>query len=481
MPDTTHNFARLPGFHRGLWMTLVALLIAGCSTVPVRNPAAVPLPADFSGGGDVILPDHWWESFGDPVLDGLVERALAQNFSLQSVWARLDQAAAVERIARAELYPSLDIEGGAARSWSHNDRGTTANVFSVGAMAGYELDLWGRIDSSSQAATLDRQAGEAELAAAAISLSAEVASTWYQLVEQYGQQALVSSQLDTNTRVLELITLRFRRGKVGATDVLQQRQLVESNRGELANIESLIGVLVHRLAILLGTAPDSRVTAPQDELINLPPLPVTGIPAELVQRRPDLRQGFYNLQAADQRTAAAIADRFPRISLLGSSDSVADDVDDLFNNWLTNLTGNLVAPVIDGGRRRAEVDRNRALTEQSLSDYRQQLIDALGEVEDALLREQQQRALIDSLDKQQVLSKQVIGRVRDSYLYGAVDYLRVLDVLLTDQNLERTRLTAQRDLIDNRIALCRALAGGWTLERPVTAGTGTRITHVDPR
>ena len=481
MPDTTHNFARLPGFHRGLWMTLVALLIAGCSTVPVRNPAAVPLPADFSDGGDVILPDHWWESFGDPVLDGLVERALAQNFSLQSVWARLDQAAAVERIARAELYPSLDIEGGAARSWSHNDRGTTANIFSMGAMAGYELDLWGRIDSRSQAATLDRQAGEAELAAAAISLSAEVAGTWYQLVEQYGQRALVSSQLDTNTRVLELITLRFRRGKVGATDVLQQRQLVESNRGELANIESLIGVLVHRLAILLGTAPDSRVTAPQDELINLPPLPVTGIPAELVQRRPDLRQGFYNLQASDQRTAAAIADRFPRISLLGSSDSVADDVDDLFNNWLTNLTGNLVAPVIDGGRRRAEVDRNRALTEQSLSDYRQQLIDALGEVEDALLREQQQHALIDSLDKQQVLSKQVIGRVRDSYLYGAVDYLRVLDVLLTDQNLERTRLTAQRDLIDNRIALCRALAGGWTLERPVTAGTGTRITHVDPR
>jgi NodT family efflux transporter outer membrane factor (OMF) lipoprotein len=348
-------------------------------------------------------------------------------------------------------------------------------------MAGYEVDLWGRIESSSQAATLDRQASEAELTAAAISLSAEVASTWYQLVEQYGQQALVTSQLDTNTRVLELITLRFRRGKVGATDVLQQRQLAESNRGELANVRALIGVLEHRLAILLGAIPESRVNAPQDELIDLPPLPATGIPAELVQRRPDLRQGFYNLQAADQRTAAAIADRFPRINLLGSTDSVADDIDDLFNNWLTNLTGNLVAPVIDGGRRRAEVDRNRALTEQSLSDYRQQLIDALGEVEDALLREQQQRAFIDSLDKQLVLSKQVIGRVRDSYLYGAVDYLRVLDVLLTNQNLERNRLTAQRELIDNRIALCRALAGGWTLERPVVADSGTRITHVDPR
>jgi NodT family efflux transporter outer membrane factor (OMF) lipoprotein len=444
---------------------------------------AVPLPADFSGSGADRLPGQWWESFGDAALNRLVEQSLAHNFSLQSVWARLDQAAAAERIVSAGLYPSLDAEGSAGRSWSHGNRGTTADSYAVGAMASYELDLWGRIDSNSKAATLDRQASEAQLTAAAISLSAEVASTWYQLVEQYGQQALVSNQLETNSRVLELITLRFRRGKVGATDVLQQRQLVESSRGELANIRSLIGIFEYRLAILLGETPDSRVTEPQHELISLPPLPVTGIPAELVQRRPDLRQRFYQLQAADQRTAAAVADRFPRISLRGSSDSTSSDVDDLFDNWLSNLTGNLVAPVIDGGRRRAEVDRTRAVAEQSLSDYKQQLLDALGEVEDALLREQQQRAFIDSLDKQLALSGQVIGRVRDSYLYGAVDYLRVLDVLLTNQNLERRRLTAQRELIDDRIALCRALAGGWTLERPVAAGdpADKRITHVIPK
>ena len=483
MSGTQFRSKGLQGFHHCLWLTFVLLVFAGCTTVPLRDPDAVPLPADFSGSGADNLPEHWWESFGDAVLDRLIEQALAKNFSLQSVWARLDQAAAVERIASAELYPSLDVDGSAGRSWSHNSRGATTNVYSIGVMAGYEVDLWGRIDSNSKAATLDRQATEAELTAAAISLSAEVASTWYQLVEQYGQQVLVSSQLETNTRVLELITLRFRRGKVGATDVLQQRQLAESNRGELANVKSLIGVLEHQLAILLGATPDSRVSEPQAELISLPPLPVTGIPAELVQRRPDLRQQFYSLQAADQRTAAAVADRFPRINLLGSTDSLASDVDDLFNNWLSNLTANLVAPVIDGGRRRAEVDRSRAVTEQSLSDYRQQLIDALGEVEDALLREQQQRAFIDSLDKQLVLSGQVIGRVRDSYLFGAVDYLRVLDVLITNQNLERSRLTAQRDLIDNRIALCRALAGGWTLERPVVLGNpaGTRITHVIPR
>jgi NodT family efflux transporter outer membrane factor (OMF) lipoprotein len=483
MSGTHYRSKGLQTFHHCLWLTLVLLLFSGCTTVPVRDSDAVPLPAHFSGSGADNLPEHWWESFGDAVLDRLIEQALAQNFSLQSVWARLDQAAAVERIASAELYPSLDAEGSAGRSWSQNNRGIDTDNYSLGAMAGYELDLWGRIDSNSKAATLDRQATEEEVTAAAISLSAEVASTWYQLVEQYGQHALVSNQLETNSRVLELITLRFRRGKVGATDVLQQRQLVESNRGELANVQSLIGVFEHQLAILLGEAPDSRVTEAQYELISLPPLPVTGIPLELIQRRPDLRQGFYRLQAADQRTAAAVADRFPRISILGSADTTSNDADDLFRDWFGNLTGNLVAPVIDGGRRRAEVDRSRAVAEQSLSDYRQQLIDALGEVEDALLREQQQRAFIDSLDKQQVLSKQVIDRVRDSYLYGAVDYLRVLDVLLTDQNLERSRLTAQRELIDNRIALCRALAGGWILERPIAQGNpaGTRITHVIPR
>ncbi len=483
MSDTnSHAASRQNVLHR-IWMTGLLLLITACSAVSVRDPISISLPADFSSSGDATLPDRWWESLDDPVLNSLVERALAHNFSLLSVWARLDQAAAVERIAGAELYPSLDIEGSASRSWSHGDRGNTTNNFAVGAMASYELDLWGRIDSSSKAATLDRQAGEAELTAAAISLSAEVASTWNQLEEKYGQQAQVSSQLETNDKELELITLRFRRGKVGATDVLQQRQLVESNRGELADIQSLIDVLEHRLAILLGETPDTRVAEPRADLIQLPALPATGIPAELVQRRPDLRQGFYSLQAADQRVAAAVADRLPRISLAGSSDTAASDVDDMFDNWLSNLAANLVAPVIDGGRRRAEVERTRAVAEQSLNEYRQLLIDALGEVEDALDREQQQRALIESLDKQLVLSRQVIGRVRDSYLFGAVDYLRVLDVLLTNQNLERNRLTAQRDLIDNRIALYRALAGGWPLERVVGQDTVAegRITHVSPR
>ncbi len=463
-----------------MWIGSLLLLIAGCSNVPVRDPAAVQLPKEFSQKGGDALPDHWWESFGDSVLDGLIERALAHNFSLQSVWARLDQAAALERIARSELYPSLDGEASAGRSWSHNSRGNSTNTYSLGAMASYEVDLWGRIDSSSKAASLDRQASEEALTAAAISLSAEVASTWYELVEQYGQQVLVSKQLENNIRVLELVTLRFRRGKVGAIDVLQQRQLAESNRGELAVIQSQISVLEHQLAILLGETPDHRVAEPQDELINLPELPTTGVPVELVQRRPDLRESLYRLQAADQRTAAAVADRFPRINLQGSSDSVSSDADDLFSNWVTNLSGNLLAPLIDGGRRRAEVDRTRGVTREVLNDYRQQLIDAVAEVEDALVREQQQRAFINSVDKQLVLSRQVIGRVRDSYLFGVVDYLRVLDVLITNQDLERTRLNAQRELIDNRIALCRALAGGWTLERPVTSDepSGARVTSV---
>ena len=163
MSGTHYRSKSLETFHHCLWLTLVLLLFSGCTTVPVRDLDAVPLPAHFSGSGADNLPEHWWESFGDAVLDRLIEQALAQNFSLQSVWARLDQAAAVERVASAELYPSLDAEGSAGRSWSQNNGGIDTDNYSLGAMAGYELDLWGRIDSNSKAATLDRQATEAEL------------------------------------------------------------------------------------------------------------------------------------------------------------------------------------------------------------------------------------------------------------------------------------------------------------------------------
>ena len=195
-------------------------------------------------------------------------------------------------------------------------------------------------------------------------------------------------------------------------------------------------------------------------------MPQTGLPAELIQRRPDIRNAYYSVLAADSDVAAAIADRFPRLSLTAGVDVSGAHTRDLFNNWLATIAANLVAPIIDGGLRKAEVDRTRAVASEALHTYGQTILDALGEVEDALIQEQRQRDFITSLDKQLTLAGQVIERVRDRYLQGTVDYQRVLDALISQQELQRSHLTAKRDLVLDRIDLCRALGTGWTLDRP---------------
>jgi len=460
-----------------LMIAVLACTDISCTSAPREVTSQVSLPQRFTASGDRPLPREWWDSFEDSDLTGFIERALEANFSLQIAWDRLAQAEAIVRREGADLYPSLDLSAGASRTatrqrTSNGSRETDyAGNISLGAAAGYELDLWGRIRSSRDAAVLDARAGAEELQVAAIGLTAQVALDWYQLVEQYGQLEILTDQLDVNLKVLELVTLRFRRGQVGAADVLRQRQLVESSRGEIESSESLAKILEHRLLILQGRPPADPVAAPprRSRLVELPPLPETGLPVELVTRRPDIRQAYWRVLAADRDVAAAFAARFPRLTLSVRAETSAEEVGDLFEGWLATIAADLVGPVIDGGSRRSEVERACALLSERLHELGQVVLDALGEVEDALVRERRQGAVITSLAKQLELSNQVVERVRDSYTKGAVEYLNVLDALLSNQSLQRTLLQARRLKIEFRIDLCRALAGGISLSRPELA------------
>ncbi len=455
---------------------LLLVSAAACSLVSDREPAsaAVPLPDHFSQTGVAAAPERWWQSLDDPQLDALISRALQQNFSLRGVWDRLDQAAALARAAAAAYYPSVDASATATRNLADNGSTAGTSQYLAGLSAAYEVDLWGRVRSTAQAARLDQQATAAQLQTAALTLSAQVATTWYQLAARFAEVQLLEQQVDTNAKVLELITLRFRHGSAGAVDVLQQRQLVESTRGDLEVARAGVAVSRHQLAVLLGGTTQTTPVpeAAQARLIQLPALPATGVPVEKLQQRPDVRQGWLTLLAADQRVAVAIAERYPRLSLSASASSSSDAARDLFSDWLSNLSANVLLPVIDGGRRRAEVDRTRAVAAEALNSYRQTLVTGFAEVEDALVREQQQREFLASVDRQLQLSRQAIERLRDSYRNGAVDYLRVLDALLSNQSLERTELEARRQLIEYRIDLHLALAGGWQPPRPPLAVAG---------
>jgi len=466
-------------------MAGLATAISACQTTGLDSRPPVTLPAAFSATGTATLPDKWWRAFDDPVLDDLIEDALADNLSIHSAWDRLVQAEATARKAGASLLPSLNAEVGLSgtrqKGQSTNSNSSrrvisSTSDLSLGLSSSYEVDLWGGIASTRDAAGLDANASEEDLKTAAITLASDVTKTWYQLIEAYGQIDLLRRQLATDEQVLEIVTLKFRRGQVTASDVLQQRQQVESKRGDLAITESQSRVLEHKMAILLGKAPTSLEIPQINALVTLPDLPGTGLPVNLVQRRPDLRRAYFAVLAADRRTAAAIADRFPSLTLTARVETSGEYVRDLFTNWLGSLAAGLVAPLFDADLRAAEVERTRAVTSEALNDYGTAVLDALGEVEDALVQEANQRRYLTSLESQIELADQAFQRIRDTYIGGAADYIEVLNALLTSQALERTYLQAQRQLIEYRVDLYRALGGGWEMSRPegtgVAAGTG---------
>ncbi len=461
----------------------IAAAVLGCAAPdrPVVPP--VDIRDGFTQSGTIPLPDQWWRSFDDPILNGLVERALADNFDLKTAWDRLAQARATARAEAAELFPNVEGSGGVTRSRREesvgsvtdfgqipNGFGTTLETsYNLGLQASYELDLFGRIRSSRDAAVFDLKASAEDVMTAALTLSASVADTWFQLVEQYAQIDLLKAQLELNKKVTTLVTTRFRQGQVGSLDVFQQRQLEESRRGDLALAEAQAAILEHQLAILTGQPPTRKVARRVSELRLPEGLPATGIPGDLIQRRPDIRQAYYFILAADRRVSAAIADRFPRITLSAGAEADADAIRDLLDNYLASMAASFIAPLIDGGARAAEVRRTEAVLSERIDTYGQTILDAFGEVEDALVQERKQREYLKSLERQLKLSGVALQRIRQGYLQGTNDYLRVLEAISTNQELQRTYLAARRSIIQQRILLCRALGGGWEMRAPPLA------------
>lgn len=451
----------------GLLFLVLATGIS-CTSVPDRDNTteSLEIPAAFSHQGGEALSPRWWLDFPDPALHAFIEEALSSNFSLQSSWARLAQAEAFLKRSRVPFFPTVSASLAGDSTERENLPGTDGESYTGSLTAAYEVDLWGSVRNSAQAARLDRDSTAESLQAAAISLSAQVASVYYQLVEQRGQLALLERQIQTVSDTLEVIQTRFKRGKVDAIDVLQQERLLEARRGNRQEVVSRIAVLEHTLALLLGQEPIGASFETPDTLPVLSAVPQTGIPSRRLQARPDVRAAYFELLAADRRAAAAVADQFPSLRINGSLRSTELEVTDLFDSWVASLGASLAQPLFDAGLRRSEVERTRAAAEIRLNTYLSTILTALKEVEDALVQERQQEALIRSLERQVDLASRVVRQSRERYLRGAESFLRVLDAEQTLQNLERSLLTARRLRVDFRINLSRALAGPVELPQP---------------
>lgn len=452
-----------------LGLALGVLSVVGCSSQPL--PPELPeqvlgLPDQFSATGTQTVGQRWWQSFDDTGLDQLVRLSLASNPDLEATYWRLQQADAVAAQARSGFWPRLTgaLENTERRSSASNSSGShnTGNSWGGSLAAGYEVDLWGRVRSGARAAEAGRLAQEENLQVAALTLAAAVADTWLQLQEQWGQLRLLEQQLDVNEKTLRVLELRFGGGVTAAADVLQQRQLVQTSLQEQDQARANVQVLMVQLAALLGTSTEQlpAFVHRDGSLPLLPALPATGVPSQLLLRRPDVRraqrdllQGHY---LADQAWAARLPSLTFGMHLTGGGGVISHITDD----WLLTLTTALEGVIFDGGNLAAVKRQQKALEQERWAAFRNTVTQALAEVEQALINEQAIRDRLYYLQSRAALADQITLRQRRAYGHGTVDFLNVLAATNNQQSLERQLLTARRELLVNRVTLYRSLSGG---------------------
>ncbi len=435
----------------------------------LRSQPEGDLPNEFSLYGDgPERPEKWWKVFNASDLNALIEEAFSGNPSLRATWARLEQARALAVQAGADLYPDLSLNAGASRSRHRTDAGggtrhsvQTDEEYALGLSSRYELDLWGKISSEQEAARLEVTATREDVYTAAMSLAAEVTERWLRIISQRMQKDLLKKQLDTNKTYLELVELRYRKGMVSALDVYQQRQIVAEVRSQIPLVEAQEQLLLNELAVLLGKPPRSSLEMDASSLPAPGKIPPMGLPADLLANRPDVRAAGLRLRAADWDVSAARANRLPGINLTGGLNYGSGKLDLLFNNWVLSLASSLTAPLFDGKARAAEVDRTRAVVDQNLAVYRDTVLGAVKEVEDALVSEIKEQEHITALKQQMEAAQRALGEARTRYLKGIADYLPVLTQILSVQRLERDLIQKQTELILYRVGLYRALGGPW--------------------
>ncbi len=449
-----------------LVLILLAITLPACTIFKPADSDYRPadLPSRFSMYSEKAdFAGQWWKDLDSRELDWLVDEALTGNFTVSEAWARLEQSRYAARIAGADKYPELSYQAGGVVV-EKKDKGTartTMEEWTFGLAASYEVDLWGRVQSETESADLLAQASAEDLKTALISVAGEIAEKWLSLVSNKQQQQLFTRQLALQKQLLGVIEARFPLARSTALDIYQQQQSIEQIETALIPLQSNEGVIRRQLAFLIGKPSISENRLAQETFPTLQDIPAIGLPADILAARPDVRAAGLRLKSGEWEIAAAKADRLPALKLTASHTYAADEIGSIFDNWLLNLAANLTGPIFDGGRRRLEVERIKAVVDERIAVYSKSVFTAIKEVEDALAEEEQYTRTMKALARQLELAEKTIRVARRRYLYGDSDFLNVLVQELNILQVQQDIIIAQERMHIARIRLYRALGGSW--------------------
>ncbi len=451
-----------------------ALLLAGCASTASFTPTAAPAaPAAFKeldARAAAVAPAEaqargpWWSVFADPVLDGLVTRADANNTGIQLAQARLAQARALVRGADADRLPQFGLGAGASRgNLTTPGAATPLTTLNAGASASWEPDLFGRLAKASNAAALDAQSREALLQGARLAVQSDVAQTYFVLRALDAERALVRETVIAYRDTLRLTERRYQAGDVAELDLARVQAEVAATESQALALDRRRAQLEHALAVLLGELPSGFALAEAEWRGALPGVPA-GLPSTLLTRRPDVSAAQSAMRAAQARVGVAQAAWFPDLALTASGGFASTDLGDLFK-WSSRAWGVgalLSLPLFDGGRREAGVQSANAGWDAAAASYREQVLLAFQDVEDQLaalrlLTDQAgaQAQAVDAAARATVLSN-------SRYRNGFVSQLELLDARRSELTNRRQALQVRAAQYQATVGLIRALGGGWS-------------------
>ncbi|RQS77047.1 RND transporter [Burkholderia sp. Bp8963] len=474
----------LPAALAGTLATLTALAtLAGCTVGPdyrrpeVDAPAAWHVdPADAywhpAAPAHAPLDPAWWTAFGDPQLDALEADALRNNQSLKVVAARYDQAKATLSSVASAQYPAVNLNASGQRfkisadrprtNYAVNSMSTVQNDIQVGASVSYELDLFGRVRRNVESAQASTDEARDDFANARLVLTADLASSYLSLRELDAEIDVVKRSIDLQQKALDYVSARHDLGAVSGLDLLQQRAQLDATRTQAQLLIQQRAQVETALATLVGTPAPSFSLPPRVVPINAPPLP-TGVPSDVLQRRPDVASAERAMAAANAQIGVARAAYFPRIMLSPDIGWDATRFSGLFTvpALLWSVGASLSQPLFEGGRLKAGVDFAQAGYVAAQANYRQTVLTAFQEVQNAVTG----LSVLDEAARQSAAAvddaRKLVALAQDRYAGGLTPFIDVLTAEQQQLTSERQAVQIQGQRAALVVFLAKALGGGW--------------------
>ena len=465
------------GLARSLWIWVITASLTACTAVgPDYQPAPPDMPAHWtekSGASSATEStlSCWWTLFHDPLLNGLITRAVAANLDLRLAETRVREARAQRRLTASASFPSLGASGSYTNSRSSENipsGGVSEDLFRAGFDAGWEIDVFGGSRRQIEAADAAIAASVEDRRGVLVTLEAEVARNYLELRASQKRLAIARDNIRIQEQTAALVRNKFEIGFGGELEIAQAETQLALTRSEVPTLESTISQAMHQLALLLGQQPQS-LKAELTEVASIPavpPLLPTTLPSDLLRQRPDIRAAERQLAAATATVGAAVAELFPRFSLSAliglQSTSLPDLVATSSRFW---SAGPVVQwSLFDGGRARAAIALSKARRDQAQALYEKTVLTALAETENGLVayaREQERHRI---LSEAVAAGQQALTLARGQYAAGLTPFLNVLVSENTLYQSQDTLTQSDQRLALDMVAIFKALGGGWQTE-----------------